>query len=748
MSLWFKPDPRSERLPPWLAAACLILAGIIAYGNSLDAPFLFDDAGAVVNNPTIRHLGSWAVLAPPADGSTTTGRPVVNASFALNYALSGTAVWSYHLTNLLIHVLAGLTLFGIVRRTLFLRQGKGQGARDKAVADGTMAHAEGSRSLPLTAWPLPLSPGGATGLAFAVALLWIVHPLQTESVTCIAQRTESLMGLFYLLTLYCFIRAVDRTTRPLTTDDETSGQRGPVVRGPWSGGPFVPWSLGPLIWSSLSVAFCLLGMGTKEVMVTAPVVVLLYDRTFVTGSFAAVLRRRLGYYVALAATWLLLAWLVAGRGGGRGVAAGFGLGVSWWTYLLKQAEALVLYLQLCFWPHPLVLDYGTAVAQEPADVWWQGLLVLALLAGTVWAIVRRPAVGFLGACFFLILAPSSSVVPLVTQTMAEHRMYLPLAAVIALVVLTVHSLLRSPWRPRPLIPLFPHSLLLLLPALALTLTTIARNRDYRDALTIWDDTVAKYPSSARAQNNLALALEQHGQAAGADEHFARAVALQPGYVTAHYDWGVALLNRNQLPDAIAQLETAVRLAPGYPDAEVNLGNALVRADRAPEAIPHYEAALRSQPAADAQYDLGIALLAAGRSADAGPHFRAALQLDAGLPDAHYQLALLAAQAGRSDEAEREFAATLRLAPDHAGAHRGLGLLLARSERLAEAAVHFRAVTRLQPDDADAHANLGNVLLLQGEARDAIAEYEAALRLRPDDRRLRTSLQLARDAVWK
>jgi hypothetical protein len=167
-------------------------------------------------------------------------------------------------------------------------------------------------------------------------------------------------------------------------------------------------------------------MGAKEVMVTAPLVVLLYDRTFVAGGFSAAWRQRRTYYVGPRRHLAVARVDHVRAGAGPGVGAGFGLGVSWWTYLLKQSEAILLYLKLSFWPHPLVLDYGTAVVHSVADVWWQAIVVLALLGLTIWALVRKPVAGFLGAWFFVILAPSSSVVPILTQTMAEHRMYLPL----------------------------------------------------------------------------------------------------------------------------------------------------------------------------------------------------------------------------------------------------------------------------------------------------------------------------------
>jgi hypothetical protein len=154
----------------------IVAAGLWAYHNSFQGPFIFDDVGNILENPTIRHLWPiWETLSPP-QRSGIAGRPVINLSLAVNYACGGTRVGGYHALNLGVHILAGLTLFGIVRRTLLqprLRERFGP---------------------------------PADGLALITAVLWTIHPLQTESVTYIIQRCESIMGLFYLLTLYCFIR--------------------------------------------------------------------------------------------------------------------------------------------------------------------------------------------------------------------------------------------------------------------------------------------------------------------------------------------------------------------------------------------------------------------------------------------------------------------------------------------------------------------------------------------------------------
>jgi protein O-mannosyl-transferase len=659
----------------WVRVCILIAAVVLVYWNSFNTPFLFDDTGAVINNPTIRHLGSLAVFNPPADGSTTTGRPLVNFSFALNYAMSAQQVWSYHALNLLIHILAALALMG---------------ALQSALAGPVLGVRYG-----------PVSPL----LAFSVALLWALHPLLTESVVCVAQRTESLCGLFYLLTFYCFGQALK------------------------------PGIKAPRAWLIFSFFSCLAGMGSKEVMVTAPVLVFLADRTFFAGSFASAWRERKGFYCSLAATWLLTAWLVWRSGGERGTAAGFGLGISWWNYLLQQNEALILYLKLSFWPHPLVLDYGTEIAHSIRDVWWQGIIVVVLLLTTGWALYRKPAVGFVGAWFFAILAPSSSVMPLVTQTMAEHRMYLPLAMIVCGTVLAGYHWLgpKANWAFAAVLLLFGGM-------------TMVRNRDYRDTVAIWRDTVEKYPHNPRAHNNLAWALQTKGQPGDANIHFARAIELQPDYISARYNWGVALLDQGRADDAITQFESAVKLFPNHADAQLNLGNALMQVQRDASAIEHYEIALQLKPAADAHFNLGVALINVDRPAEAAEHLHAALQLNPGLPEAHYQLGRTAEALGHSIEAEKNYDHALQLAPDHVRAHRQLGLLLARRNEFIRAEENFRAVIRLAPADPNAHANLGNVLLMEGKPNDAIGCYEESLRLRPGDPRTLDNLKIARDSL--
>ena len=269
-------------------------------------------------------------------------------------------------------------------------------------------------------------------------------------------------------------------------------------------------------------------MATKEVMATAPLMALVYDRTFVTGSWREAWRRRKVYYAGLAATWLLLGYLMLGSGH-RGGTAGFGLGISPWNYGLSQCRAVVHYLALAFWPHPLVFDYGGSdVVRRVADVLPQGAFLFLLLAGTIVGLVRRSALGFCGVWFFAILAPTSSFVP-VADTVFEHRMYLPLAGVVTLAVAGIHGLLgRRAW------------IVFLGLAVGLGGLTVRRNADYRSEEAIWRDTVGKRLSNVRAHYTLGSVLFQQGRREEAMACYREALRLDPGSAEAMTIWATPL----------------------------------------------------------------------------------------------------------------------------------------------------------------------------------------------------------------
>ena len=511
----------------FMALALLVFAALAAYHNSFSGPFIFDDIPSIVGNPDIHHLAT-TLREHPEIGATGVGRPLLRLSLWVSYALGGYEVRGYHVLNLALHILAAWTLWGLVRRVLESPRLKDRCGKE--------------------AW----------GLSLAIALLWTVHPLQTESVTYVVQRAEILGGLFYLLTLYSGVRSI-----------------GAVGRSRF-------------VWYSAALVFCLLGVASKETVATAPLVAVALDRVFWSPSWQGLWQARKRLYLALACTWIPLAMLMSGSSQRMG-SAGFGLGMDWREYALTQPYYLCRYLALSVWPSALTLDYGSYLAHTAGEVVPYAVVVLLLLALSFVVLWRKPALGFCGLWFFVILAPTSSVVPVVTQTGAEHRMYLPLAGLIGLAVVGGHTLWRKVYPGRPgWLRAGPPVLLVALIVAALGARTVVRNEDYRTELSIWQNVIDQWPINPRARNNLGLALASTGRTPDAIAQYEAALRLKPDFAEAHNNLGLALASTGRTPDAIAQYEAALRLKPDFAEAHNNLGLALastgrIRRTRSPSA---------------------------------------------------------------------------------------------------------------------------------------------------------------------
>jgi tetratricopeptide (TPR) repeat protein len=550
--------------PAALAPAALVVVVAGVYLNGLGAPFLFDDFDSVVENPYVRSLLplARALSAPPQ--SAVAGRPLAALSLAANHALGGLDPRGYRAFNLAVHAACALALFGVVRRTL----------------DRERLHGRFEAT--------------ATACAGSVALLWAVHPLTSETVNYITQRTESMMAACYLFTLYASIRAWD--------------------------------ALRARRWEALAVAACALGMTAKETMVTAPLAVVLHDLCHGAPAWRETLRRRRRLYAGLAAGWIVLALLM--RSGPRSETVGFTLGVSALDYLKGQCLVVPDYLWHVLWPHPLVADYGYARPVATGQAILPALLLGALAASAAWALLRRPSAGFPAAAFFLVLAPTSSVVPIVSEVGAERRMYLPLAAAMALAVLAGQRALEPVRRRDPRRAGWLAAAAVLLVAAALAAVTHARNRDYLDETALWRSAVRARPANPRAHNNLGRAVHVRGDAAGARRHYARAIELDDAYADAHYNMGVALADLGLREDAIESYRRALERNPRLHRAHHNLGSELAQRGDLDAALPHFREAVRLAPhVAHARHSLARALRLSGDAANAVPHYREAIRLE-------------------------------------------------------------------------------------------------------------------------
>jgi tetratricopeptide (TPR) repeat protein len=502
----------------------IILAGIWAYSNSLNDVFVLDDVRAIVQNETIRSLTPLS-FSPPGR-STVAGRPLSNFTFAVNYAISELNVRSYHVINVLIHLSCALAVFGVVRRTL-----QSERLRERLGV-------------------------AATPVAGAAALIWVVHPLTTSAVTYIVQRVESLMSLFYLLTLYCAIRASE--------DANARTKRA---------------------WTAASIVSCAFGMATKEVMVTAPIGVALWDFVFRQRK-----RIRWGLFAGLAATWIVFGVLVATEFRTPSVGTS---GDVVWRYLLTQAEVITRYLRLAVVPSPLIFLYSWPLVSSLRDVLPEMMMISVLIALTLFGLWRRQPLAYGAAMFFLVLAPTSSVIPIITEIAAEHRMYLPLAILIATIVASAYVVLQRYLSPRTL--RVAASILTVVIVLLLGTTTRARNLDYRSEQQLWADTVGKDPRNQRARVAYGSVLAQAGRLADAEIQFRRATELNDADPIAHARLGSVLAAQGKVDDALTQLTRAIALNDSDVDAHRMLGQLLAMQRKDAGAIAHLERALQAEP---------------------------------------------------------------------------------------------------------------------------------------------------------
>jgi Flp pilus assembly protein TadD len=564
-----RPPPTSRTL--FLLGVLLVLATLLPYVNSFQAPFIFDDLGWILDNPRVRDLSrDWRRL-----GSTN--RPVIAVTLAINYAVGHLNVRGYHLFNFVVHAVAGLALFGIVRRTI------------------TLHSLRSGRDLP------------AVSLAFTVALVWLVHPLQTQSVTYIIQRCESMMGMFFLLCLYCVLRGAQ------------------AARG---------WP-----WYAAAVVACVLGLGCKEVMATAPAVILLYDRAFLSSSWGEVARRRGWLYAVLfgvvLGTVFLLRSIIFGQGSNS---AGFGYReITPLEYLATQPGVILHYLRLSAWPNPLCLDYLWQPATRPSEIYPQAAAVIVLLASSAVVFFFRPWLGFLGLSFFIVLAPTSSFLP-IKDLAVEHRMYLPLAAVVMLAVLlwygVTERLVRDP-TARRVARVGPASMAVLV----LVGLTMQRNLDYSEPSRMWTKLIEVAPHNPRGYFSLGATYTARGDIERAKRCFEQTIVVAPRHVRAHGNLGMLLIRQGDLERGERYLRQALEFDPRYTTGLVNMGNLMARREKWHEAEAYYRRALEIEPSqAQTLQSLAAVLLRTDRGPEAVEILREAVRWNPHAVEVRVQLA--------------------------------------------------------------------------------------------------------------
>jgi protein O-mannosyl-transferase len=483
---------------------------------------------------------------------------------------------------------------------------------------------------------------GSLWRSAGVAALFALHPLRAESVAWITERKDLLSALFFVLTL----------------------------------GAYARWTRAPARSRGWILLFLALGLLSKTMLVTTPLVLLLLDhwplRRTADIRFSRLVFEKIPLFLLSAAAAV-----------GQLLAARPGIGsVESYPIARRAANAVVscaTYVFQMFWPANLAGFYP--YPRHGVD----GLLLAVSAAGVLGISVaayywrrRAPwlAVGWLW--YLLMLIPVLGLVQAGEVSRADRYTYLPQIGLYLMIAWTVGAWCTGQQQRRVLAGT---AAVLVLATLALL--AFRQTGFWKDSATLWNRALACTSDNDTAHYNLGTGLLQKGRLDEAIVHYQKTLEANPAYADAHINLGRALLQKGLPDEAIAHYRKALDIKPRYAEAHYNLGIALVQKERLDEAIAHYRQAIEINPAyADAQNNLGSALLRAGKPDEAIPPFEAALQSDPGNAKAHNNLAAALVQKGRIADAVAHYEKVLQIDPDHVKACNSLAWLLATSPEAA------------------------------------------------------------------
>jgi tetratricopeptide (TPR) repeat protein len=627
----------------------------LIYSNTMGCPFIFDDVPNILDNPHIR-LTSLTVEGMTKAGieSPSSNRPVANISFALNYFFHGYNIRGYHIVNILIHITTGIFLYVFAKTTLSI--------------------------------PSVRSMVGPPGwIPFFTVCIWLVHPIQTQSVTYIVQRMNSMAAMFYVMSFMLYAKA----------------RLAEEKRKRWA------------LFAGCSLAG-ILALGSKEIAATLPFFIFLYEWYFFQELSWTWLRRHALRFAGLLAILAIMAIILLETDASQR---------KWSLYdiqkftlpqrILTEFQVVIYYISLLIFPNHsrLNLDYDFPLSHslfDPVTTFLSIVAIAGLLGLACYMTKKERLFSFCILWFLGNLVIESSVIPL--ALIYEHRTYLPSMLVGLMAVTLAYRYIRPKWLTVAVLCGM---------VMVYSVWTYQRNTVWSDDLIFWKDCVEKSPKKARPHNNLGNALKRQGRINEAVHHFSESLRLDPDYAKAHNNLGNALKSQGKLKEAMSHYLEALRIKPDYGDAHYNLGNAFKKLGKLEEAIDHYLEALRIKPHyAEVHNNLGNVMAMQGKMAEAIDHFSEALRIKPDFPLAHSNLGNALLSQGDLKEAISHYLESLRIRPDDAKAHFNLGVALARQGRLEEAITHYSEALRIKPGFPQAQRRLEHCLQLMGKSTGA------------------------------
>lgn len=743
----------------FLVSLCILCA--VVYLPGLSGPFVFDDNHNIVNNPHISiNSLSPEQLKDAAVNSPTSERPVSNLSFALNFYFNGRDTTGYHVVNLGIHIVNGMLLFLLLHLTFNISFG------------GTQVNSMEKAGKPL--------PGdGLTDknwfISFFCSAFFLLHPAMTQAVTYVVQRMSLLAAFFSLSAMIFYVLGRKAALKASSC-----------------------------VFFFMAVLSFSLAMGSKEIAVVLPFLILLYEWFF----FQHASRKWLSKGIVLFLFTLLF----------LGVFIYFYTGKDPVSFILNsyrnrpftlsqrlmtELRVVVFGLGLILFPHParLNLDHQIPLSTSflnPITTTFSAVSLVLLFVLAFYTAKKSPLFSF-GILWFLIsLLPESSFLGI--ELFFEHRLYFPGLFMIPGIVFLVFQVI--PENKKAIA-----GIVLIL--LVFSAWSWQRNQIWRDAVTLFEDSAEKSPQKFRPVYNLGVAHMENNQLAKAREAFSKAVSTSPGEVRGLNNLGLVLAFMEEYGDAAIYYRKALKIQPDHGQTHFNLAQALRNMGKIDEAITHYEKAIDIMPDTvqtyinlsillaaknkpdkalglledagkiapdnpdiwintgniltsqgelekgknaylkalglskdnrDAQYNLAINRIKADRIDEAFTLFTLAKGLKTEDPETFHRFGALLHDLDKPEDAIRAYLYVLERKPDDAKLHYNLALSLVKLGRIEKALTHLQKAVALDPEFADAHFNLANLLAFQGKDKKAVQHYIQATNLDPNHRKAQINLR--------
>ncbi|MBU1710493.1 MAG: tetratricopeptide repeat protein [Proteobacteria bacterium] len=655
---------KQTKLFPILAILSFIILSGFIYANSLKSPFVMDDYVNILENPFIKFSSfTFDNLKNAATHSLMTRRWIPNASFAINYFIHGQSVFGFHLINIVIHILNAIVLYFLIETTLTL-----PGQHHKSVRE----------------------------IAFFSTLLWLAHPLQTNAVTYLVQRMTSMMTLFYLLALFCYIKG--------RLNDSCTGKY--------------------LLYSA-SLLAGLLALFSKENAVMLPIMIFAYDFFFLRKHDQRLNLKKTTFIIGLISVAVVLfCWMILGKNPVQSILDGyqartFTLGER----LLTEPRIIVHYLSLILIPLPgrLNINYDFPVSTAffaPPQAFLSILVLMGFLLLIVHLFKRNRLLSFAIFWFMGNLFIESSFVGL--ELIFEHRLYLPAVFFFPAILVPLYGFSLVPKQ-------FIRGVLIMLVAI-LSIFTVQRNAVWSSSTNLWQDVVDKSPQLSRGHINLGKALLLGKRYREAEKHLFKGIELEPG-VSHSYTNLAALYDKQQrFEESIAMSKTALtKRNADLPRIHHNMGIVYQKMNNQHMAIAEVIKAIEINPLfSDAYVTLGSIYGMSGDNVSAEQYLKKALALDPDNGYAYQNLGTAQERQNKLTEALQTFQTALTKAnADPLKVNNNLGIVYWRLKDYENSIHHARRAIALDPNYVEAYITLGITLDGSGKSNEATRIFQEA-----------------------